>query len=254
MSYKINNFNDEYIRIEQKRLKYYFSTLLSKFNFTHAFFTKDCSIFSLEQLSKKFNTNKINYFNHQIHSNLIVNESELISNKRAFADGILSDISNINLWIYTADCMPIFFADKSSRLVSAIHCGRKGLEKNIIKKMLDKMEHFGSLKSNILVAIGPSISKANYLIDKNCLEIFYKNIFSNTNSDLNYISKYVSKISDDKYVLDIKGYALYQLISNKIIPKNIDISNNCTYRLDEEFYSWRREKVKRRNWNFITSK
>ena len=48
------------------------------------------------------------------------------------ADGMVSDRHNQNLWIYTADCMPILFADKRKRLVAAIHCGRKGLANKII--------------------------------------------------------------------------------------------------------------------------
>ena len=45
------------------------------------------------------------------------------------ADGLIGNKCNQNLWIYTADCMPIFFADKRTRNVAALHCGRKGLEK-----------------------------------------------------------------------------------------------------------------------------
>ena len=253
MSYKTNNFENGYIQIKQKNIKYYYSTLLSKFNFTHAFFTKDCCIFSINQLAREFNNNKINCFNNQIHSNSIVNGSSLISGKKFYADGIVSDGLNQNLLIYTADCMPIFFADKSSRLVSAIHCGRKGLENNIIKNMLIKMKYLGSLKKNILVAIGPCISKSNYLIDGDCLRIFYENISSKTYSELIYDSNYVDKSSNNKYLLDIRGYAFNQLISNKISPDNIDISNNCTYTLNDQFYSWRRNKIKKRNWNFISS-
>ena len=43
------------------------------------------------------------------------------------ADGLVSNKCNQNLWVYTADCMPIFFADKRKRNVAALHCGRKGL-------------------------------------------------------------------------------------------------------------------------------
>ena len=52
------------------------------------------------------------------------------------ADGLIGNKCNQNLWIYTEDCMPIFFADKRTRNVAALHCGRKGLEKKIIKKIL----------------------------------------------------------------------------------------------------------------------
>jgi len=254
MSYLTNDFDINYVKIKNINIKYYLSSLLSKFNFTHAFFTKGCSIFPIEELARNFHNDANNFINNQIHSDFIVHGSRLITGKRFDADGMVSESSNQNLWIYTADCMPIFFADKSSRLVAAIHCGRKGLEKNIIKKMLNQMQNLGSLKKNILVAIGPAISKENYFIDENCLNLFYKNNFPKVNSKSILDSKYIYKHSENKYSLDIRGYAFNQLISNSISPENIDISNSCTYKLDDQFYSWRREKIKKRNWNFITSK
>ena len=254
MSYLSNNLQSNNLLINGMSIKYYLSTLLSSYKFNHAFFTKDCSRFPIKQLAKKFNNNKINYFNTQIHSNFIVSGSNIVNGEKFEADGILGEKSNQNLWIYSADCMPILFADKSSRLVSAIHCGRKGLEKKIINRIVNKMVNFGSLKQNILVAIGPSISKVNYLVDDKCLKTFYKNIFSKVNSELIFNPKYIYKHSENSYFLDLKGYAFHQLLSNDIFPENIEILKLCTYELEDQFYSWRRDKTIKRNWNFITSK
>jgi len=82
------------------------------------------------------------------------------------ADGLVGNKCNQNLWVYTADCMPIFFADKRTRIVAALHCGRKGLEKKIIKNLIMILENLGTSKDDLLVAIGPSISKEHYLVDK----------------------------------------------------------------------------------------
>ena len=252
MSYETHDFIIKKIQIDRNSIEYYLSSLLLKFNFTHAFFSKDSSKFPVDQLARKFNDNNINYFNNQIHSNLIVNGSKLSSDIRFDADGIVSDSSNQNLWLYTADCMPILLADKSIRLVAAIHCGRKGLEKNIIKNMLYKMEYLGSSKKNIIVAIGPSISKRNYLIDNNCLKTFYNNIQTDTSSKSKIESKNVYQHSNNKFYFDIRGFAFQQFIDNNIVPENIEISNSCTYELHDQFYSWRRDKSKQRNWNFIS--
>ena len=37
------------------------------------------------------------------------------------ADGLVGNKCNQNLWVYTADCMPIFFADKKTRNVATLH-------------------------------------------------------------------------------------------------------------------------------------
>ena len=53
--------------------------------------------------------------------------------------------------------------------------------------------------------------------------------------------------------LDLKRSAYRQLLNEKIPNKNIDISNLCTYKLKNEFNSWRRSKTLSRQWNFICS-
>ena len=54
--------------------------------------------------------------------------------------------------------------------------------------------------------------------------------------------------------LDLKKTAYRQLLNENIPNENIDISNLCTYKLKNEFNSWRRSKTISRQWNFICSK
>ena len=65
---------------------------------------------------------------------------------------------------------------------------------------------------------------------------------------------------DSKYLkmqnlnqLDLKRSAYRQLLNENIPYANIDISNLCTYKLKNEFNSWRRNKTISRQWNFICS-
>ena len=53
--------------------------------------------------------------------------------------------------------------------------------------------------------------------------------------------------------LDLKRYAYRQLLNENIPHTNIDISNLCTYKFSNEFYSWRRSKTFSRQWNLICS-
>jgi len=53
--------------------------------------------------------------------------------------------------------------------------------------------------------------------------------------------------------LDLKRSAYRQLLNENIPNTNIDISNLCTYKLKNEFNSWRRSKTSSRQWNFICS-
>ena len=177
------------------------------------------------------------------------------------ADGLVGNKCNQNLWVYTADCMPIFFADKRTRNVAALHCGRKGLENKIIKNLVKIFDNLGTSRDDLLVAIGPSISVEHYLVDKMTLKEFYrkaenKNIMVNLTKTENDLCLSDSNHLKEKNLnqLDLKKSAYRQLLNENIPNTNIDISNLCTYKLKNEFNSWRRSKTISRQWNFICSK
>ena len=162
MAQNQKNFKKTKLVIKNKNYKYYLSPILVKNNFKHGFFTKTSSEIKLSLLSKHLNKKNNDCVLNQIHSNKIIFGSKTQGNERVEADGLISDKHNQNLWVYTADCMPILFADKRKRCVAAIHCGRRGLEINIIKNLIKIFYDKGSSKEDLLVAIGPSISKKNY--------------------------------------------------------------------------------------------
>ncbi|WP_241433432.1 MULTISPECIES: peptidoglycan editing factor PgeF [Prochlorococcus] len=234
--------------------------MLSQNNFKHAYFTKSSSEKFLKLLGNHFNENYINCVSNQIHSNVIVFGSNLKKGTKTDADGIVGNKCNQNLWVYTADCMPIFFADKRTRNVATLHCGRKGLEKKIIKNLVKIFDNLGTSRDNLLVAIGPAISKEHYLVDKMTLKEFYRKA-ENKNITVN-----LTKAEKDLYFsdsnrfkennlnkLDLKRTAFRQLLNENIPNTNIEISNLCTYKLKNEFNSWRRSKTYSRQWNFICS-
>ena len=102
------------------------------------FFTRFFAAIILHYLEDSNIGRKIYYLNkncflNQKHGNHIVFGSTIQEGIKVEADGMVCNTHNQNLWIYTADCMPILFADKKKRCVAAIHCGRVGLEIKIIK-------------------------------------------------------------------------------------------------------------------------
>jgi len=239
-------------------LKYYSSPLLCKNEFRNGFFTKSSFEAHPELLSQYISGDYYNCILKQVHSNKIILGSSTQTNLKIKADGIVCDKFNQNLWIYTADCMPILFADKSKRLVAAIHCGRKGLEKRIIKNLVKILYKRGCSREDLIVAIGPSISKKNYLVDKKIFNEFNKKVtnkrsitFFRKNENISNLKNLIMSKKQDLIQLDLKKHAYLQILSENIPHKNIEISNLCTYDFDNEFYSWRKTKTIFRQWNFI---
>ena len=252
MAQNQKHFKKTELAIKNKKYKYYLSPILVKNNFKHGFFTKTSSEIKLSLLSKHLNENNNNCVLNQIHSNKIVVGSKTQGSERVEADGLVNDKNNQNLWIYTADCMPILFADKRKRCVAAIHCGRRGLEIKIIKNLIKIFYDKGCSKEDLLVAIGPSISKKNYLIDNKTLQNFYKQISHKELIKCSTDERIFLKLKKDDFPLNLKKYAYIQLLNENIPKSNIDISNLCTFQSDYDFYSWRRSKSPLRQWNFIS--
>ena len=254
------NFLKTEIIIQNKKFEYYSSPILSKYNFKHAYFTKSSSEKFLKVLGNLFIKNSVNCISNQIHSNVIVFGSHSQEGSKADADGLVGDKCNQNLWVYTADCMPIFFADKRTRNVATLHCGRKGLEKKIINNLVKIFDTFGTSRDDLLVAIGPAISKENSLVDKITFQEFYrkaenKNItvkLTKTKKDFCFNDSNHFR-EQNLNQLDLKRSAYRQLLNENIPHINIDISNLCTYKFNNEFYSWRRSKTISRQWNLICS-
>ena len=122
------------------------------------------------------------------------------------------------------------------------------------------LENLGTSKDDLLVAIGPSISAEHYLLDKITLREFYRKA---ENKKITFNLTKTEKelcFSDSNHFkeqnlnqLDLKRSAYRQLLNENIPNTNIDISNLCTYKLKNEFNSWRRSKTLSRQWNFICS-
>ena len=156
--------------------------------------------------------------------------------------------------------MPIFFADKRTRNVAVLHCGRKGLEKRIIKNLVKILDNLGTSREDLLAAIGPAISKKNYFVDKKTIKEFYRKAenkkitfdLTKTEKDLCFSDSNHFK-EQNLNQLDLRRFAYRQLLNENIPNTNIDISNLCTYESKNEFNSWRRNKTISRQWNFIHS-
>ena len=254
MTYSEKEFYKKDVYIKGKKAPYYISPILDNYGFTHAFFTKNSYEIEIKYISKHFQKNYKNCHIKQIHSNNIVFGSKTNENNLVFADGLISDKENQNLWIYTADCMPILVADLRNKIVASLHCGRKGLEKKIIKKLIRLLKNLGCNKRDLLIAIGPTISSKKYFVDKSTYYKFYKNINSSNICMDDFPKKnFYPHKSENKIQIDLKKYAYNQLINENIHSSNIDISNKCTYISHNEFHSYRKTKTHKRQWSFISN-
>ncbi len=244
--------NKEGTIIQSRLLNYYGIKhgFFSKFNNSNPnylldFIDKDCSI----------------HFTKQVHGNTIVKASQSTAGSSKDADSIVSDKNGQSLWVYTADCIPILFADKRKGNVAATHAGWKGLSKNIIRATIRDLKLSGSNIDDLIVALGPAISSKFYQVS---IEIIEELIMSfklkekyEEESLVNYLYD-IGVIKDDKeknkFRLDIRLLAKEKIQIEGIKKENISVNKNCTFKESSLFNSWRRDKIKSRQWSGILSK
>ena len=70
------------------------------------------------------------------------------------ADGQVTSRPGIALGIFAADCLPVLMADPVSGIIAGAHCGRRGLERNIIAHTIDLMCSKGAERSRIVATLG----------------------------------------------------------------------------------------------------
>ena len=117
--------------------------------------------------------------------------------------------------------------DLKNNVIAAVHSGWQGTEQQILlKTLLMLQKDYSSKPENMIVYIGPSISKSNYEVGKEFEEKF----------DKAYL-----KPKGDKFLLDVSGIN-YQILLDFGIPKNqIQKSGLCTYEFSTLFHSYRRD-------------
>ncbi len=167
----------------------------------------------------------------QYHTNNIVNvTSKDMYTTDLVADGLITDIQDLYLSVYCADCTPVMYYDIKNKVVGILHSGWKGTMRGINSTMLNMFkEKYNSNMSDIIVGIGPHAQRC-------CYEVKHDFIYTMKNeTDINKYLVYNNKkifFNHKKMIIDI-------LLNHGIKNDNIEVSDKCTMCEKHEFFSYR---------------
>ena len=232
--------------------------------FNHAFFTKKKGSNSPEKLinliSNNFSIHRLN----QIHSERVIEASKSIKPPWPEADAIISTPKqNQSLWIYSADCIPVFFANKQTGQVAAAHAGWKGISKKLLKIIIYKLNISKSNQKDWLITLGPCISQDKYQVGSEVALKIYESIKGESGKIVSRKDKINFMLNediireskkDDSFFLDIRAAAIKQLLKEGLMKNQLIINKQCTFSEKNLFNSRRRDKVKSIQWNYILSR
>ena len=88
-------------------------------------------------------------------------------------DGLITDVPGLALGIFAADCVPLLFVDPVHHAIGASHSGWRGTVARMGEVTIRAMQTtYGSVPSDLICAIGPSICRDCYEISEDVAQHF----------------------------------------------------------------------------------
>jgi YfiH family protein len=162
---------------------------------------------------------------HQVHSATVVEADS--AGRLGQGDALVTNRPQLWLAVRTADCYPVVLADPVHRAIAAVHAGWRGAAENIAARAVETLrERFGSDAGEVYAAIGPGIGPCCYQVGEEVAQRFDSG---------NRIR------AGGAWRLDLLRVIRRQLSDAGLRGEHIDASGLCTFCLESEFCSFRRE-------------
>jgi polyphenol oxidase len=237
----------------------------------HGFLTKHFSPLEPIDITQLFQPQARGYRLKQVHGNVVLTPPEAAQatdrdpeSGWAMADGLISDGPQQGLWVASADCNPVLVADRQTGQVAAVHAGWRGTAQGIVTRTVQRFLAAGSQPEQLVVAIGPAIDGEVYQVSTQvgaevCLPILpqiqdlapaeiVQAVLALENSPL------LPDAHPGRVRLDVRRANWFQLRQLGLAADQISIAPHCTFQEPENFFSYRREKLKRVQWSGIISR
>lgn len=173
---------------------------------------------------------------HQVHGQGVVQASN-DRQKPVDADASWTDAAGVVCAVQTADCLPVLFCCKTQPKVAAAHAGWRGLSAGVLEQTL------ASLNVNpqeIMAWLGPAIGPAAFQVGTEVREAFVSQ----------HASAAAGFVADgERWLADIYALARIRLAACGV--NEIYGGGHCTFREDDLFFSYRRDKTTGRQASMI---
>jgi len=173
----------------------------------------------------------------QVHGNRVQQVTPELVGRGALAycdtipdtDGLITNLPEVPLMLFFADCVPILLADPVTGAIGLAHGGWRGTAGRIALKTVRLMqEAFGVRPEQLLAAVGPSIGPCCYEVD------------DQVRSRLSGYEEFFTPKGGGKYWLDLWGVNKKQLQEAGV--RQVSVAGVCTADNRELFCSYRAEQ------------
>ena len=138
------------------------------------------------------------YTNQTHTTNVAVVEAKDRGKRFMETDGMVTNVPEICLVTFYADCVPLFFVDPVHRAIGLSHSGWRGTVGKMGKVTIERMrEEYGTDPAQVVAAVGPSICQDCYEVSVDVIEKFRENFDKDLWPELFY------EKADGKYQLNL---------------------------------------------------
>ena len=182
------------------------------------------------------------YTNQTHTTNVAVVEAKDRGKRFMETDGMVTNVPEICLVTFYADCVPLFFVDPVHRAIGLSHSGWRGTVGKMGKVTVERMrEEYGTDPAQVVAAIGPSICQDCYEVSEDVIEKFRENFDKALWPELFY------EKADGKYQLNLWRANQAVLAEAGVPRENIAVTNLCTHCNPDILFSHRSTGTARGN-------
>ncbi len=158
-------------------------------------------------------------------------------------DGLVTNVPDVILTTFYADCVPLYFIDPVHRAVGLSHSGWRGTVGNIAGETVRVMqEQYGTRPSDVLAAIGPSICQECYEVSEDVIEQFRERY-----EEVLWPQLFTEGVRDGKYQLNLWEACRQNMLHAGIPAGQIEVTDICTCCNPDILFSHRASHGKRGN-------
>ena len=151
----------------------------------------------------------------------------------AGVDGLITGEPGVALATFYADCTPILLLDPVERVVASVHSGWRGTVQKFARKAAFYMQkEYGSKRSNILAAMGPSIKQCHFEVGEE--------VYLDFAASFGTAAERVTRYKDGKYYIDTDSLNEMLLLEAGLSREHISICKACTACREDLFFSHRK--------------
>ena len=182
------------------------------------------------------------YTNQTHTTNVAVVEAKDRGKRFMETDGMVTNVPEICLVTFYADCVPLFFVDPVHRAIGLSHSGWRGTVGKMGKVTIERMrEEYGTDPAQVVAAVGPSICQDCYEVSVDVIEKFRENFDKDLWPELFY------EKADGKYQLNLWRANQAVLTEAGVQGENIAVTNLCTHCNPDILFSHRSTGTARGN-------